>query len=331
MSTLDHAPATDKRASYLELFFDLVFVFAVTQVAVTLHGDHDLAGWGRAALLLWLVWWAWSQFTWAGNAIDLEQRTVRIAVIGVAGLMLLAGAALPEAFGDQGAGFALPYVAVRLAGLGLYWHGLAGEPDHRRALLSYLPVAMVSPLLVLAGGLAPDDLRPWLWLAAVAVDLVSVAAAGRGEFRVGPEHFAERHALIVIIALGESVIVLGSTLAGVEPTAVALATAGAGFAVVGALWGAYFAWVHPVAARRLASEPDHRERGHLARDLFTLAHIPVVAGSVVFAVGVEEALAHPGEALPAFGWIALGGGLALWALGALAVRRRAAVPAPARG
>jgi low temperature requirement protein LtrA len=127
------------------------------------------------------------------------------------------------------------------------------------------------------------------------------------------------------------VIVLGATLAGVEPTAVALLTAAAGFAVVGALWGAYFAWVHPVAARRLETEADHRERGHLARDLFTLGHIPIVAGAVVFAVGVEEALAHPGEALPAFGWTALAGGLALWGLGAALIRWRAAVPQAARG
>lgn len=304
----------DKRTSYLELFFDLVFVFAITQVAGALNHDHSGSGWLHAALLLWLVWWAWSQFTWAGNAIDLERRGVRVAVITVAGLVLLAAAALPEAFGDRGVGFAVPYTAVRLSGLGLYWFGLRGDEAHRAALRTYLPVASISPLLVLAGGLAATGVRPWLWGLAVVVDLVSVAAAGRGEFRVGPEHFAERHALIVIIALGESVVAIGATLAGLEPTTAVLLTAIGGFAVVGVQWGGYFEWVHPGAEARLRDEPDHRRRGNLARDLFTLGHIPIVAGSVVFAVGVEEALVHPGD-LPTFAWTALAVGLGAFVAG----------------
>ena len=316
-------PAVSKRVGFLELFFDLVFVFAVTQLVKVLHHDHSAGGWAHAALLLWLIWWAWSQFAWAGNAIDLDHRSTRVAMLAVTGVMLVAAISIPDAFGVSGAWFAVPYAAVRLGGLGLYWFGLRGEPEHRAALRSYLPVAVVSPVLVVVGGLAGEGARPWLWLAAAVVDVVSVAAAGRGEFRVDPGHFAERHGLIVIIALGESVIAVGATAAALETTAGLTATIAAGFAISAVLWWSYFDWVHQAAEHRLASEPDHRRRGHLARDLFTLGHLPIVGGTVVVAAGLEEVLAHPGDPLDSFGALALGLGPALFLLGFVAGNLRA--------
>lgn len=315
--------AGTKRSSYLELFFDLVFVFAITQLAGLLHDDHSAAGWGRAALMAWLIWWAWSQFTWAGNAIDLDQAWVRGAMLAVTGVALLAATAIPDAFSADGAWFAVPYVAVRFSGLALYWGGLRGDPAHRQALRTFLPAASVSILLVLAGGLSPDDLRPWIWLLAVVVDLASVAAAGKGEFRVAPAHFAERHALILIIALGESIVAVGFTVADLAPRAVLVLGAASAFAIVATLWWDYFGWAHRLAEDRLTQEPDHQKRSSLARDLFTLLHLPVVAGPVVFAVGVEEALLHPDDPLDAFGRLAVGTGLVLFLAGFVAMAARA--------
>jgi len=312
---LTTAEPVRKRVGFLELFFDLVFVFAITQLVGLLHDDHSAQGWVRAAVLLWLVWWAWSQYTWAGNAIDLDRRATKLAVLAVTGAMLCAATAMPLAFGDRSLWFALPYTAVRLAGLGLYWFGLRGDPDHRAALVTYLPVAVVSPALVLAGGIVGGDAQLWWWSAAIAIDVVSVAAAGRGEFRVEPAHFAERHGLIVIIALGEAVIAAGSTAAEVGLVPSTASMLAAGFATTAAMWWCYFDWIHPAAERRLVTEPDPRRRGHLARDLFTLGHLPIVAGIVLIAVAVEEGLVHPTDELDRFATAALGLGIGLYLLG----------------
>jgi low temperature requirement protein LtrA len=313
-----------KRVGFLELFFDLVFVFAVTQLVGVLHADQGAAGWGRSALLLWLVWWAWSQFAWTGNAIDLDRRPVRLVVLAASLAMLAAAVALPQAFGDDAAAFAVPYAAVRLAGLALYWIGLAHDAAHRAALRTYLPVALVGPALVLVGGLAGEGARPWWWLAAVAVDLASVATAGRGEFRVDAGHFAERHGLVMIIALGESVVAMGLTAEEAGLTARVTWVLVAAFAVVAGFWWTYFDWVAAAAEARLAGEADHRRRGNLARDLYTLGHLPIVAGIVVFVVAVEEALLHPAEPLHGLGVTALAVGPVLFLAGFVAGNRRSA-------
>lgn len=315
--------AHGKRVGFLELFFDLVFVFAVTQLVGVLHAEHGLAGWGRTGLLLWLVWWAWSQYAWTGNAIDLDRRPVRLVVLAASLAMLAAAVALPQAFGDDAAAFALPYVAVRLAGLALYWIGLAHDPAHRAALRTYLPAALVGPALVLVGGLAGDGARPWWWLAAVAVDVASVVAGGRGEFRVDAAHFAERHGLVVIIALGESVVAMGLIAEEAGLTARVTWVLVAAFAVVAGFWWTYFDWVAGAVEARLAREHDHRPRGNLARDLYTLGHLPIVAGIVVFAVAVEEALLHPAEPLHGLGVAALAVGPVLFLAGFVAGNRRA--------
>lgn len=312
-----HSHGSGKKVGFLELFFDLVFVFAVTQLVALLHHDHSAAGWARTGVMLWLVWWAWSQYTWAGNAIDLDRRTTRLWMLASTGAMLLAAVHIPTAFEAVGHGgtddhavtnglpFALWYVAVRLIGLGLYWVGLRGDRAHQAALRTYLPVQLLSPLLVVVGGVAGHEWQLPLWAAAIVVDVVSVAFAGKGEFRVDPAHFAERHGLIIIIALGESIVAGGLTAAEAGTSREVMTVLIIAFIAVAALWWCYFDWVHGAAEARLANEPDHRIRGHLARDLFTLGHLPIVAGIVVFAAAVEEALAHPHDELNTFGITAL--------------------------
>jgi len=305
----------NKRVGFPELFFDLVFVFAFTQLVGLVHHDHSALGWARAGLAAWLVWWAWSQYAWAGNAVDLEARVPRLVLLAATAAMLVAAIALPVAFEPAGSWFAVPYAAVRLTGLGLYWGGLRHDPDHRAALRTYVPVALVSPTLVVAGGLAGPGARAWWWAAAVAVDLASVAAAGRGEFRIDPAHFAERHGLIVIITLGESVVAIGASAADVGLTARTVAVVVLAAALVGGLWWSYFDWVHGATEGRLAAEDDHRRRAHLARDLFTLGHLPIVIGAALVAVAIEEALAHPAEPLDRFGATALTAGPAVFLAG----------------
>ena len=319
-----------KRVGFLELFFDLVFVFAVTQLVAVLYGDHSAGGWGRAAVLLWLVWWAWSQYAWAGNAIDLDRRLTRMWVLVSSGAMLAAAAALPEVFTSNrsAAIFGVLYTAVRLIGLGLYWTGLADDGAYRAALRTYLPIQLASPLLVLVGGMVPSGGRTWLWVAAILVDVASALAAGRGEFRIDPSHFAERHGLIVIIALGESVIVTGSSASAIGLSGSVATLLAIGFVMVAALWWCYFDWFHAEAEHRLVSEVDHRRRGRLARDLFTLGHLPIVAGTMVVAAAMKVALKHPGDELDGFGVAALTAGPALYLLGFVLGRVRAAGRVP---
>jgi low temperature requirement protein LtrA len=312
---VDATTPSEKRTSYLELFFDLVFVFAITQIVAGLHTDHTAQGWARAALVLWLIWWAWSQFTWAGTAIDLEHRGVRLAMLAVTGLALLAGVAIPDAFAAVGAWFAVPYALVRFAGLGLQWFGLRHDPAGRAALAAYTPIAVVGPAVVLAGGLLPVEWRAQVWAAAVLVDVLSVIAAGRAEFRVAPGHFAERHALITIIALGESIIAVGATADGLEPSLRILGVAGVGFAIIATLWWLYFDRSQRWEEERLVLENDGVRQGRLARDLYTLGHLPVIAGTVVFAAGVEEVVLHADEPMDAFTRWAIGAGLALFLIG----------------
>ncbi|MEI7521645.1 MAG: low temperature requirement protein A, partial [Thermoleophilia bacterium] len=262
------------------------------------------------------------------HAIDINAPAVRVALLAVTGLTLVAAIALPDAFGDRGALFAVPYAAVLLIGMALHWLGLRGAPEHQAALRSYLPVAVAGPVLVLAGGLAPTGARTWLWAAAVVVDVVSVLAAGRGEFRVAPAHFAERHGLIVIIALGESIVGIGATMSGLPITARAMVTLGLGFAVTALLWWAYFDRSAEAMEAALVDQADVLVRGHTARDVFTLGHLPMVAGVILVAIGVEEVLVHPGAPVPAFGRVALGVGVALFMWAFLAARARGAdVPA----
>jgi low temperature requirement protein LtrA len=276
-------------------------------------------------MLLWLVWWAWSQYAWAGNAVDLDRRATRLWVLAATGAMLGAAAALPHAFGGvaEALTFAVPYAAVRLIGLGLYWNGLAGDPAHQAALRTYVPIQLLSPLLVVAGAAFTGGGRTGVWLAAIVVDVVSAAAAGRGEFRVDPAHFAERHGLIVIIALGEAVVATGATAAGIGITGEVGLLLALAWVVVAGFWWCFFDWVHGAAEARLAREPDHRRRSNLARDLFTFGHLPVVAGIVVFAAAVEEALRDPGARLGSFGVAALATGPALYLAGFVAANLRA--------
>jgi low temperature requirement protein LtrA len=314
MNSVAPAP-TAKRVGFLELFFDLVFVFAVTQLVTLLHADQTAAGWGRASVMMWLIWWAWSQYTWAGNAIDLDRRTTRIWMLVSTGAMLGAAAAIPTAFDEHGAWFVLPYAAVRLLGLALYWFGLRNDPAHQTALRTYVPIAIISPLFILAGGMLDDTLRVTLWCLAIVIDVASVLAAGRGEFRVDAAHFAERHGLIVIIALGESVIATGATATDVGLTRDVIALLAIAFVAVAGLWWTYFDWVHHASEARLVNEPNHQRRSTLARDLFTLGHLPIVAGTVVFAAAIEEALLHPTEPLNTFAVTALAVGPGLYLAG----------------
>lgn len=316
--------ATAQGATFVELFFDLVFVYAVTQLTSLVLHDLSWEGVGEAALLFWLVWWAWTQFTWTLNLADTEHVLVRLPTLAATAVAFFLAQSVPDAFGDAGAWFAVSYVVVRLIGLGVQaW--VIGS-DQLESLVRWASLSLVGIALVLVGGFVVPEIRVWLWLAALVADLVSATKAGRGVWVLEPGHFAERHGLIVIIALGESLIAAGVASSEVERGVMFAATTAGAVIATCALWWSYFGTLHGRLEERLADQND-ASRGGFARDVFSFWHAAVVAGVIGVAVAFEEAIAHPDEALSTGASLALTVGVALYLGGLAAASGRAGVSA----
>jgi low temperature requirement protein LtrA len=309
-------------ATYVELFYDLVFVYAVTQLTSLVLHDLTWGGVGRAALLFWLVWWAWTQFTWTLNLADTEHPLIRVPTLLATAVAFFLAQAVPEAFSSAGVWFAVSYVVVRLIGLAMQAWVIAS--DQRASLTVWVGLSMTGLALVMAGGFAGLELRPWFWLAALVADLVAAGLAGRMVWVLQAGHFAERHGLIVIIALGESLIAGGLGSSGIErDLTFALTTAGAVLATC-ALWWTYFGTLHHRFEEALGSQEDEA-RGGFARDVFSFWHAAVVAGVIAIAVAFEQAIAHPEEHLSGGPSLALTLGVALFTGGLAAAALRAGI------
>jgi low temperature requirement protein LtrA len=313
----------ERRTSYLELFFDLVFVFAITQVASLILSDTSAAGFARSLLVLALIWWVWSGYAWMTNAIDVDDRLTQLSVlIAMAGAFFMAFA-VPGAFGEDGAWFGASYLAVFVLNIWLYLRGVRHDPVVRRSVARLAPFFFVGPCLVLAGGLMDGTARWLIWLVALGISVIGTLDAGRSEWHVSPSHFAERHALFVIIALGESIVAIGTGAIDAERDLVLAGAILAAIAGTAALWSAYFAWIATASERVLRRALDHQERGRLARDIFTYFHFPMIAGIVLFAVAAKKAVAHGGDPLGTAGRFALGAGVGIFLLAFVAGRFRA--------
>ena len=333
VASAEAAEESGRHATNLELFLDLVFVFAVTQVAGQLASDMSLAGFGRGLLLAWLVWWLWSQFTWLGTAIDLGSRSAaQFMVLATVPFTLLMAVALPGAYGSSGFEFAAAYLAVNLWALAIQGWGLWSEPMTRAAWLRYGPLAALAPLVLFAGAFLPEGARTAAWCAVAAFNVGSALAGGRGRegksaWTVDPAHFTERHALFVIIALGEILVAVGASAVAVDLTPAVGAGLFATVAVACVFWWTYFAFV-PEAVERALRAVKRYERGQVARDAFTFGHFPVVFGLVLYAVVAKHVIAHPTDPASKGDLVVLTGAIAFFVGGLLGlqwqVRRRLA-------
>ncbi|MGK2928951.1 MAG: low temperature requirement protein A [Acidimicrobiales bacterium] len=307
-----HAPESQS-VTFVELFFDLVFVFAVTQITVALAHDLTWAGAVRSLLLFWLIWWAWTQFTWTLNPADTTHRVVRGITLTATGTAFVMAASVPRAFDDDALWFAIPYVVVR--SLGLYLQVRVDrerDADDAHLISRWAWASTVGLVLVLAGALVDSPARNWLWLLVIIADLGATTVAGRGKtWDLSPSHVAERHGLFVIIALGESLIVAGTAVAGDDRTAELVTAALASVAVVSLLWWTYFDWFKDSLEAGLeAAAPMNL--GRLTRDAYSLSHFPLVCGIIGVAVAVEEIMVHPDEPAPQQVLVALAAGVALF-------------------
>jgi low temperature requirement protein LtrA len=314
-------PEAEQRVTSLELFFDLVFVFAITQVTSLLSNDPTWHGLVEGLLVLGALWWAWAAYAWLTNTLNPEEGAVRIAMFAAMAAMLIVALAVPEAFDEHGVLFGVAYLFVRAMQLALYALAARGDPDLLAAVLRFTPSSLISAVLIISAGFTEGDQRVALWTIGLAIDYLGVLVGrGRG-WRLSPGHFAERHGLIIIIALGESIVALGVGATGQPLGAGEITAALLGITVAAALWWSYFDWVSIVSEQRLRMATG-AQQATLARDAYTYVHFLMVAGIVLFALGLKKTLADvddPLKIVPATGLVE---GLALYLLAHVLLRLR---------
>ena len=312
--------SAEERVTALELFFDLIFVFAITQVTGLVVDDPTWAGLAKGLVVLGVLWWAWAAYAWLTNTINPEEGEVRIAMFAAMGAMLIASLAVPDVFGDDAFLFACAYAFVRIAHLVLY--AIAGWGDRDLlAAIARLGVGTTTGVGLLFVAAALDGrIQVTVWALALVLDLLGAYIGGGRGWRLSAGHFAERHALIVIIALGESIVALGLGATRVLSAGVIVAAL-LGLTVAAALWWAYFDVVAIVAERRL-HELQGSAQLAMARDSYSYLHLPMVAGIILFAVGVKKTLGDVGEPLKLVPAVALCGGIALYLVAHVLFRLR---------
>jgi low temperature requirement protein LtrA len=305
----------------LELFFDLVFVLAMTQCTTLMSENATWEGVGQGMLLLALLWWSWVAYSWLTSVLDPEEGGVRFALFAAMAGFLIAAICLPAAFEGLATEFAVAYGAVRAAQIALMLLASRDDPGLRRSTVGLGVGTGIGIALLIAGSFLDPGLRAAVWGLALALDMVEPSLFGTEGWRLVPGHFAERHGLIIIIALGESIVAIGVG-AGGEMTWGIAGAATLGIAILAAMWWTYFDVVALVSARRLASAPMGKVQNALARDSYSYIHFLMVAGIILVALGLKKTLGDvddPLKTVPAF---ALLGGAAVYLLGLVAFRFR---------
>ena len=305
----------------LELFFDLVFVLALTQcTALTAHLDS----WGgvlKGVLVLGVLWWSWVGYAWLTSVVDPEEGPVRLVIFAAMAALLVCALCVPGAFGSEALLFACAYGVVRAAHIALFTIASRDDGALRKSVTGLAVSTAVGVGLLVLAAFASGALRIALWCLALLLDMGGPYLFGAEGWKLVPGHFAERHGAIIIIALGESIVAIGAG-AGASIDAGVVAAAVLGVAVACALWWLYFDVVAIVAARRLVKARPGRERNEIARDSYSYIHFPMVAGIALVAVGLKQTLAHVTAPLGAVTASAMLGGAALYLLAHVAFRWR---------
>jgi low temperature requirement protein LtrA len=311
----------EQRVTPLELFFDLVFVFGFTQVTTVLSDDPSWSGLGHGLLILTALWWAWAAYAWLTNTVDPAIGAVWGAVLVAMAAMFVAALAVPEAFGRHGVVFGVAFLIVNVMWLALYALAARADRDLLAAILRSAPSALAGATLIIVAGFVDGALRPVLWLAALAVGLFGPLLGGSSGWRLQPAHFVERHGLIVIIAIGESLIAIGLGARETELGAGVIVAAVLGLVVVMSFWLAYFDFFQ-IRGQQLLTDRSGAERIALARDAYSYLHLPMVAGIILFAFALKATLAHVGNELGTIPALGLCGGPALYLFAYVALRLR---------
>jgi low temperature requirement protein LtrA len=326
----------DHRVSTIELFFDLVFVYAITQVTQLMADHLSPLGVGQGVAMLAVLWWCWCSYAWLGTTIHVDHGIARLAMFGAMAVMFLVSLTIPEAFADHAGGLFAPglfvgcYALVRLLHLVAYLGAARRDPALRRVLLRMFVGLLPSVVLLAVATLLSGPWQLGLWVAALLADYLNVYLAGPDGWRLNsPAHFAERFGLIVIIALGESVVAIGIGIGALPMSWPVVGAAVCGLALAAGMWWTYFDVVARVSEHRL-TRATGTERTKLATDSYTFLHLPLIAGIVLVALGLKKALLYvadtehhaPGEALHGVPIWTLTGGLALYLVALSSLRKR---------
>ncbi len=330
--------ATDREASVtpLELFFDLVFVLGLTQVTAYLADHLTLQGVVRGLLLVALLWWSWTGYAWLGNVVRADEGIVREVMLAAMAAMFIFALAIPEAFDDLRGGLYGPvvvpicYLVFRLLHLTMFWVVSRRDPVLRRQIMRFTPSVLVATLILLIAAGTTGPTQTVLWAIALAADYVGTLLGGASGWRLpSARHFAERHGLIVIVALGESIVAIGVGIAELPISWPIIVGALLGLIVAAALWWVYFDVTAAMAERALTEEPD-ADRPRLARDAYSYLHLPLITGIVLLALGMKKVLEYVGDSqdhdlsdpLTGVSLFALVGGVAIYLVGHVAFKWR---------
>jgi low temperature requirement protein LtrA len=310
----------EHRVTPRELFFDLVFVFAFTQVATLLSNDPTFAGIGRGVIVLAALWWAWTAYAWFTNIVDPEENIIGAALLVALMAMFVAALVVPGVFDDDGVLFGAAFLLVCTMHAALYAFVGRGNPDLLGAVLRLAPWTLSGATLILAAGFV-EGARVWLWVAALACAYIGPVLTGSTGWQLHPSHFAERYGLVLIIAIGEAFISIGIGATGIGIGLGEVVAAILGLLVATSFWLAYFDFF-TIRGERILRDVQGVERVALARDAYTYAHFPMIVGIVLFAFAMKTIVAHVGEELDSVVAFALCGGSALYLFTYSAIRIR---------
>jgi low temperature requirement protein LtrA len=313
-----HRVEEEERVTPLELFFDLVFVFAITQATSLMAANPTWEGLGQGLLVLAAIWWAWVAYSWLTNTIDPDEDGARISMFAAMVAMFVVALAAPEAFGADGVLFGGAYFVVRALHIIIYAYA-SPTVDIRQAVQRLAPGVLVGSALLIVAGTQDGTVQAVLWCVAITIDWLAPVIGGMSGWSIHPAHFAERYGLIIIIALGESIVAIGLGLSGASLDAEQLAAAALGLLLAGSLWWAYFDVVALVAQRKLSSTSGTAQ-AVLARNSYSYLHFPMIAGIVLMALGVKKVVGQVSDPLETVPAVALCGGVAIYLFGHIAVR-----------
>ena len=312
----------EHRVTPRELFFDLVFVFAFTQVATLLANDPTFAGIGRGVLVTAALWWPWTAYAWLTNTVDPEEGFVGAALLVALIAMFIAALVVPGVFDDEGVLFGAAFLVVVVMHLALYALAGRGHRDLLAAVLRLAPWTLLGATLILVAGFGfAEGARVWLWVAALACTYVGAGLSGSTGWRLHPSHLAERYGLVLIIALGEAFVAIGIGATGIGIGLGEIVAATLGLLVATSFWLAYFDFFS-IRGERMLADLRGSDRIALARDVYAYAHLPMIVGIVLFAFAMKTVVRHVGDELDYVAAFALCGGSALYLLTYSAIRIR---------
>jgi low temperature requirement protein LtrA len=327
----------EARVTQIELFFDLVFVFSLTRVTALMSRDLTPTGLLHGLLVLALLWWSWVGYAWLGNVVRADEGVGRVAMFGAMAATFVLALSVPEAYEDARHGldgpvvFALAYLAVRVLHLAIFLLASGDDPGLRRQVWRFSPSVIGSTALLLVASQLDGRAQTLTWVAVVVVDYVGTILAGASGWRLNSAaHFAERHGLIIIVALGESIVAIGVGVAG-QPISVPVIVASVlGLTLAGCVWWAYFDVV-AIVAERVLRRLRGEERSRLARDAYSYLHMPMIAGIILMALGLKQVTEYVADLTDAHGLpdplgllplCAMYGGVALYLLAHVGFRYR---------